>query len=149
MKHTDKIEIGRRLLTKTERLTNTPVFSSVGWFNRKRAIAERVERQQNLAHTRWARNYDKCQKCQTTSFPHHGQGLCSKCRPQAIQKAERISRKEFNTIHLSCEICSKKHDTGIPVEQTENSLDTLQVMQSKFRESHINNQSCHIEIGTI
>lgn len=48
---------------------------------------------------KWARNYDKCIECGTTSIKHHSKGLCFKC-------AQR--KYELNRPPRMCDICKKE-----------------------------------------
>lgn len=145
MKHKEKIKIARSLLTKEERLNNTPIFSSTGWFNRKRAIAGRVERQQKLAHERWAKQYDCCQKCGTTDYPHHGHGLCRHCKSW---NDTRIKDVLYKTIHVSCPVCSRVCDTGISIKKTDASLEVIHKLRTRLEELHQVDGDCqHIQVS--
>lgn len=147
--HKKKVKIARKLLSTKEREAGVSLFDSYGWGKRKFSIKERVKKQQKLASERWARNFDRCIECHSTNFPHHGGGLCSKCRMK-IKKPwiESRSKNTYETIHISCPICSKVHNTDISTNETEKKLEIIQKLIKNLEELHETEGNCQkVPIG--
>ena len=61
----------------------------------------------------WAKNYDKCVKCGSTEYPHHGHGLCYVCYQREVcgVKSEYKPRLSWSRYYDSCVQC---HQTVFP-----------------------------------
>ena len=48
MRHKDKVTLARRMLRGWERMVGTPIFQSIGWWEREKAIKIKIKKKNEL-----------------------------------------------------------------------------------------------------
>lgn len=77
---------------------------------------ENLEIVEHGAHSRlhrethqWAKCYERCQACQTTSVPHVANGYCQRCYDRKRRPAHRIKLFSWSIYYPACTMCGTDH----------------------------------------